>query len=164
MGFVMNVEVAVDAIQACGGRKPADGKRFRYGGGILWSVPKARDPNAYRDNEEGRSLSYSFIMNKKAMARIFSVKTCLRISTAPQIQRFSSKGPNSFTPKFEARCRRLWIKYPSDCRQRIGKLQSNIQSGTSMACPHITGIAALIKAVHSLWSPSAIKSAIMTTG
>ncbi|THG11901.1 hypothetical protein TEA_001740 [Camellia sinensis var. sinensis] len=40
---------AVDAIQACGGQKTADGKRFRYGGGILWSVLKARDPNAYRE-------------------------------------------------------------------------------------------------------------------
>ncbi|XP_028075456.1 uncharacterized protein LOC114277707 isoform X2 [Camellia sinensis] len=39
----------VDAIQACGGQKTADGKRFRYGGGILWSVLKARDPNAYRE-------------------------------------------------------------------------------------------------------------------
>ncbi|KAL3655692.1 hypothetical protein CASFOL_000088 [Castilleja foliolosa] len=39
----------VDAIQACGGQKTADGSRFRYGGGILWNIIKARDPNAYKE-------------------------------------------------------------------------------------------------------------------
>ncbi|XP_031102390.1 uncharacterized protein LOC116006233 [Ipomoea triloba] len=39
----------VEAIQACGGQKTADGRRFRIGGGILWKVIKAREPNAYKD-------------------------------------------------------------------------------------------------------------------
>ncbi|XP_057480045.1 uncharacterized protein LOC130767255 isoform X2 [Actinidia eriantha] len=39
----------VDAIQACGGQKTADGRRLRFGGGILWSVLKIRDPNAYEE-------------------------------------------------------------------------------------------------------------------
>ncbi|MBA0565772.1 hypothetical protein Golob_010632 [Gossypium lobatum] len=39
----------------------------------------------------------------------------------------------------------------------------NVLSGTSMACPHVSGIAAAVKSRNPTWSPSVIRSAIMTT-
>nr|GMD76718.1 phosphorylated adapter RNA export protein [Ipomoea batatas] len=48
-GTLSDLVKEVEAIQACGGQKTADGRRFRIGGGILWNIIKAREPNAYKE-------------------------------------------------------------------------------------------------------------------
>ncbi|KAL6967597.1 hypothetical protein U1Q18_033406 [Sarracenia purpurea var. burkii] len=67
---------------------------------------------------------------------------------APVVASFSSRGPDVITKDI--------LK---------GKLSVNysIASGTSMSCPHAAGAAAYVKTFHPQWSPSAIKSALMTT-
>ena len=38
-----------------------------------------------------------------------------------------------------------------------------IKSGTSMACPHVSGAAALLKELHPTWSPSTIRARLRAT-
>ncbi|KAJ4825553.1 hypothetical protein Tsubulata_036159 [Turnera subulata] len=93
--------------------------------------------------------------------------------TAPTVASFSTCGPNIFIPEImkpEVTAPGVNIlaayspvaspsDYPLDKRQTM----YSIVSGTSMSCPHVAGVAAYVKSFHPDWSPSAIKSAIMTT-
>ena len=84
----------------------------------------------------------------------------------PQISGFSSRGPSVgsggdlLKPDIAAPgVSVLAAVAPTSSENR----KFDFYSGTSMASPHVAGIAALYFGVHPEWSPMAVKSAIMTT-
>lgn len=99
--------------------------------------------------------------------------TVLNVRPSPVVAAFSSRGPNMITKEIlkpdvigpGVNILAGWSEAvgPSGLAEDTRKTKFNIMSGTSMSCPHISGLAALLKAAHPTWSPSAIKSALMTT-
>uniref|UniRef100_A0A1D1XWS4 Subtilisin-like protease n=1 Tax=Anthurium amnicola TaxID=1678845 RepID=A0A1D1XWS4_9ARAE len=99
--------------------------------------------------------------------------TRLGVRPAPVVAAFSARGPNPQSPEIlkpdviapGLNILAAWpdgvgpAGIPSDRR----RTEFNILSGTSMACPHVSGLAALLRAAHPGWSPAAIRSALMTT-
>jgi hypothetical protein len=84
----------------------------------------------------------------------------------PQVASFSSRGPsvgnhgNLLKPDISAPGVAVLAAVAPPSNQ---KRKFDFYSGTSMASPHVAGIAAMYFSVHPKWSPMAVKSAIMTT-
>ncbi|KAJ0085208.1 hypothetical protein Patl1_08921 [Pistacia atlantica] len=99
--------------------------------------------------------------------------TKLGSKPAPQVAYFSSRGLDPITPgvlKPDILAPGVDVVAavtPNMPFMTIGNydLVSDYElwSGTSMATPHVAGVAALLKSVHWDWSPAAIRSAMMTT-
>ncbi|KAJ1416064.1 Peptidase S8/S53 domain [Sesbania bispinosa] len=102
----------------------------------------------------------------KPTATVLFKGTVIGDSLAPTVVSFSSRGPSQESPG---------ILKPDIIGPGVNILAAwavsvdnkipayDIVSGTSMSCPHLSGIAALLKSAHPDWSPAAIKSAIMTS-
>ncbi|KAF5951744.1 hypothetical protein HYC85_009688 [Camellia sinensis] len=125
--------------------------------------------------EVGNSIKDYLINAKSTTVSIKFQLTVLGTKPAPIVANFSSRGPDRKSP---------WILKPDILAPGVNILAAYapnrgiapigddhdyllsdfaLLSGTSMACPHIAGISALLKAVHRDWSPAAIRSALMTT-
>jgi subtilisin family serine protease len=102
-------------------------------------------------------------------ATILFNSTMVHVKPAPIVAAFSSRGPNLASPgvlKPDIMAPGLNILAAWPTMVPVDGTESynyNVASGTSMATPHVTGIVALVKKAHPDWSPSAVKSAIMTT-
>ncbi|CAN1243609.1 Subtilisin-like protease 4 [Linum perenne] len=90
-------------------------------------------------------------------------------SSAPSMVSFSSRGPTTqskgiLKPDIIGPGANILAAWPFSLKNStIVAPTFNIISGTSMSCPHLSGVAALLKSSHPSWSPAAIKSAMMTT-
>ncbi|XP_050290370.1 subtilisin-like protease SBT5.4 [Quercus robur] len=92
---------------------------------------------------------------------------------APFMASFSSVGPSQVTPEIlkpdvTAPGVNIIAAYtgeasPSEENFDKRRIPFITMSGTSMSCPHVSGVVGLLKKLHPDWSPSAIKSALMTT-
>lgn len=106
-------------------------------------------------------------------ATIIFQGTKVGIEPSPVVAAFSSRGPNSITPEIlkpdiiapGVNILAGWAGSvgPTGLAEDSRRIEFNIISGTSMSCPHVSGLAALLKAAHGDWSPGAIRSALMTT-
>ncbi|XP_057805586.1 subtilisin-like protease SBT4.14 [Salvia miltiorrhiza] len=92
---------------------------------------------------------------------------------APFVASFSSRGPNPGTqhllkpditaPGIDILASYTLLKSLTGLKGDTQYSKFTFMSGTSMACPHVAGVAAYVKSFHPNWSPAAIRSAIMTT-
>ncbi|ERN15827.1 subtilisin-like protease SBT1.2 [Amborella trichopoda] len=123
---------------------------------------------------EAVALKKYITSTKNPRARILFRGTIYqRNFRAPGVALFSSRGPSTTNPTVlkpdvvapGVNILAAWPDNlgPTGLLEDTRQVNFSVLSGTSMACPHVSGIAALVRSVHPLWSPAAIKSALITT-
>ncbi|TKY67617.1 Subtilisin protease SBT3.5 [Spatholobus suberectus] len=135
-------------------------------------------PGVQVDYITGTTILSYMEATRNPVIKFGKTKTVVGQQISPEVAFFSSRGPSSLSPSVlkpdiaapgvnilaawsPASSARLLSDANED--ELHDPLNFNIESGTSMACPHISAIVALVKTAHPSWSPAAIKSAIVTT-
>ncbi|KAK7397503.1 hypothetical protein VNO78_18678 [Psophocarpus tetragonolobus] len=136
-------------------------------------VLPATSVGARGGDEIRRYVSLASQLHSPATATILFKGTRVGVKPAPKVASFSARGPNPVSPEIMKpdiiapglNIVAAWpdIVAPSGVPWDDRRSEFNILSGTSMACPHVSGVAALLKAAHPDWSPAAIRSALITT-
>ncbi|KAL0540115.1 hypothetical protein IC582_024345 [Cucumis melo] len=118
------------------------------------------------------TIIYTYIKSTRTPTAVI-YKTRQLKAKAPMVASFSSRGPNPgshriLKPDIAAPGVNILAGYTplKSLTGQKGDTQYSkftIMSGTSMACPHVAAAAAYVKSFHPLWSPAAIRSALLTT-
>ncbi|KAK6145057.1 hypothetical protein DH2020_021877 [Rehmannia glutinosa] len=113
------------------------------------------------------------LLSNFTKVQILPSETVFKRSPAPVVSDFSSRGPSSISPDFlkpdiSAPGINILAAWPPNIPPSIfpgdgRSVEWNFDSGTSMSCPHVSGVVALLKSAQPHWSPAAIRSALMTT-
>ncbi|CAN1150186.1 Subtilisin-like protease SBT5.6 [Linum perenne] len=126
---------------------------------------------SYKDTLE--VINYLNSTKNNSTATLVEPQTVFGFGPAPLMAEFTSRGPNIVHPSVlkpditapGLNILAAWSEAspPSKISEDRRVVKYNFDSGTSMSCPHVAGLAALVKAIHPTWSTATIRSAIMTT-
>ncbi|GMI83135.1 Subtilisin-like protease 1.9 [Hibiscus trionum] len=130
-------------------------------------------PAIFLERKDGDVVLGYIKNNKTPKARIEFKRTFLGSKPSPTVASYTSRGPSFGSPSvlkpdIMAPGDSILAAWPPNIgvarvKDDLLFTNFNLLSGTSMACPHASGIAALLKAAHPDWSSAAIRSALMTT-
>ncbi|KAL0012265.1 hypothetical protein SO802_007373 [Lithocarpus litseifolius] len=147
---------------------------FTVPGIMIPSVADAKVISQYYEQQIERD-GRGFVTKFGARAAIGDGRVSSFKGQAPIVSRFSARGPDFIDkdknpadilkPDILAPGHQVWAAWSpiSALEPTLKGYNFALLSGTSMATPHIAGIAALIKQYNPLWTPSMIASAISTT-
>ncbi|KAM7521243.1 hypothetical protein LguiB_020205 [Lonicera macranthoides] len=121
--------------------------------------------------KDGADILSYINSNSNPVGTILATVSVTEYKPAPNVAYFSARGPSYITrnllkPDIAAPGVNILAAWPgNDTSAAFSGMDPafNLLSGTSMSCPHVSGIVATVKALNPKWSPSAIRSAIMTT-
>jgi subtilisin family serine protease len=146
------------------------------GGCILADVPDGEQvgeeadahiiPAIHVDAEEGETLRQWLSAGTGHTARITAPAQSLDPGTGDVLASFSSRGPapglDVLKPNLTAPGVSVFAA-GTDSTFDVPGLLYRLQSGTSMASPHVAGVAALLRSLFPDWSPSELASALEST-
>ncbi|KAL0774359.1 hypothetical protein Bca101_039510 [Brassica carinata] len=120
------------------------------------------------DMTDGYKILKYMLHTKSPTVKIVPTVEIKPTKPAPVVALFSSRGPASLTenilkPDVMAPGVLILAALPPPKTAKPSTPEFGLRSGTSMSCPHVGGAAAFVKAHRPSWTPSMIKSALMTT-